>query len=326
MRDRTLGRAGVRGDQGEPESLGEELQSGLAVAVDQRRPDADHDLVLSSCSYPRLCARQPGGRLERLGAPRSSTAAASTPRSSATPGSDAPDRRTRDRPTRSASRVRRPRLEPPDRLLEPQHPGSDLRRQPVLRGEPLRQMPPAPADLRSQLLYADAAGRLAQSPPGPADLGARLSGAGSSASASSSSFSTMSKRSIPVCASRSRSPSYVCRAAEHVVERPRTVDASSPGGRPSRARAAAGVSASWMPDRLGDVADMHGGRVQPADDGVELLRPATRPGDAQRLVQGDHERQVLRGQAAMQLGRLTGYAYPVRSRRRTGAGRGAPAA
>lgn len=66
------------------------------------------------------------------------------------------------------------RLELPDGSLEPQYSRGDLRRQPVLRPEPLRQMPPTPPDLPSQLLYADAARRLAQPPPGPAELGARL--------------------------------------------------------------------------------------------------------------------------------------------------------
>src|SRR5215207_1353300 len=69
---------------------------------------------------------------------------------------------------------RRPPSQPADGLLETQDPCGHLRSQPELGAEPFGQMPPAPPDLCRQLLYPDAARRLAQPPPGPAELGSRL--------------------------------------------------------------------------------------------------------------------------------------------------------
>ena len=61
-----------------------------------------------------------------------------------------------------------------------------------------------------------------------------------------------------------------------------------------------------MPESIGRLADVDGGRVQPADDGVVLDHGGARPGETEWLVEGDDESQVLRGEAAVQRGRLVG--------------------
>jgi hypothetical protein len=61
---------------------------------------------------------------------------------------------------------------------------------------------------------------------------------------------------------------------------------------------------------VGGVADPHGGGVQAADERVELVDRCAGPSHTDRLVQTDHDRQVPRGQAPVQGGRVSEVRVP----------------
>ena len=242
-------------------------------------------------------------------------------RGRATPGSCAPDRRirTRRRPSpatdgRSARASARP--------LEAQHASHRLRADSVLGGEAARQVTAAPAQLvEPTSLHRRARAvrpvdgtprppRVAHPTEDPWSSTARAAGsrrgpkrAGQSSAAASRSYSSV--------ASRPHSSSSVT-----------TVDASSAAGLRNSARAPSGVTCSWMPCWLPSWR-ITAGRVQTADQRVEplgALRSIGQPGQLERRVEGDDEREVVRRQPHVLAGRSR-RSDSRRTTRRTGAAR-----